>query len=382
MKRTATSRPTSSAGAPVDVLVIDDEASIREGCLQALEEMGYHTAVAEDGARGLEVLEELHPRVVLLDLRMPGVSGIEVLERLPGIDPRIIPIVITGYGTLDTAVTSMKLGAVDFLNKPFDPDQLLGVVERALRQHAAFEAVPEVVQATPPVEPRPKGREDLLLDGLETMGEAYALGERDGAFARELRALEAEAVQHARQLGQVRERERAIRELTADLRQVDQVIARHGFKRSALIQVLLDLQAEKHWLPRHDLMWISRRLGIPMARILEVVHFYEAFSLEPQGEHLVQVCSGTACHVRRAPELRATVSALLGIQPGETDPEGRVTLKQVGCLGCCALAPVLKVDDTTYSNPSLRELRAIFATASERRPAARKQEKEARSCRG
>lgn len=355
-----------TAGTSVDVVVIDDDESIREGCRLALEGQGYRAAVVADGSQGLRLLESARPPVVLLDLRMPGVSGMEVLQRLPAIDPRIVPIVITGYGTAETAVEAMKLGAFDFIGKPFDPDQLVDVVARGMDRWSAF-VPPPSLEARETV--RPSGPDtaegDALLKGLEVV-EAYCrLGKARTSLEAELDALEAEATYHARRLGKVREREKTLHDLLADLRAVDAIIARHDFKRSALIQILLDVQAEKRWLPRHVLSWISRRLSVPLGRILEIATFYEAFSLEPQGRHLFQVCTGTACHVRRAPALAATVSEVLGLAPGETDPQLRYTLKEVHCLGCCALAPVLKVDDVYYTSPSLKQLKQIVARCDE-----------------
>ena len=88
------------------VLVIDDEESIREGCRQTLDEQGYKTAVAQDGESGLTLAEELKPNVVLVDLRMPGMDGMEVIEKIRLLDRNIVPIVITGYGSIESAVAA------------------------------------------------------------------------------------------------------------------------------------------------------------------------------------------------------------------------------------------------------------------------------------
>lgn len=345
----------------VDVVVIDDEESIREGCRQALESEGYHALVANDGQQGMRMVEMTKPRLVLLDLRMPSIGGIEVLEKLPAIDPHVVPIIITGYGTVDTAVASMKLGAFDFIAKPFDMNQLLEVVTRAMARHARAverEAPRAVLQSLPPA--RDLTEADVLLQGLEFLGQAYSLGLSERSLSDQLRALEAEARHHAGRLGEIRQRERTIQELVSDLKLVDGIIERHGFKKNALIQILLEVQVAKRWLPRHIILWVSRRLNIPQARIYSIATFYEAFSLTPQGAHTVQVCTGTACHVRNSAGLLSMVSSVLGIRPGETDAGMNFTLKTVNCLGCCALAPVMKIDDSYYGDPSLKELRTIF----------------------
>jgi NADH-quinone oxidoreductase subunit E len=354
----ASTYPHAPQSPRVDVVVIDDDDSIRDSCRQTLESEGYRVLVAADGMEGLDLLKRARPRVVLLDLRMPGVSGLDVLEKLPGIDPNVIPIIITAYGTIDVAVETMRLGAFDFLTKPLDIDRLLGVVEKGLRKYEGLlsEMAVSKPEASRPSEP------DILLKGLETLGQYYSLGLHDHTLAGELRALETEAQYHSKVLGQIREKEKSIAELLADLRLVDEVIERHGFRKSALIQILLDIQGAKNWLPRHTLLWVWRRLNIPLALIYQVAQFYEAFSLKPQGRHIVQVCTGTACHVQRAPEFLATVSALLGIKEGETDSKLLFTLKTAHCFGCCALAPVMRVDETYHRNQPLKQLKAIFSS--------------------
>jgi len=119
-----------------NIVVIDDEESIREGCRQSLEAEGYRIRPAGDGTEGLRLIEQFRPEVVLVDLRMPGLSGMDVIARLREMDPSIVPIVITGYGSIDNAVEAMKRGACDFVTKPFDPEGLLKVVERGMARHA------------------------------------------------------------------------------------------------------------------------------------------------------------------------------------------------------------------------------------------------------
>lgn len=114
------------------VLVMDDEAVIREGCQRILTKNGWEVLTAPDGNAGLSLAEDPSEiEVVLLDLKMPGISGMEVLERLLERDPSLPVVVITGYATVDSAVEAMKKGAYDFIAKPFTPDQLRLVVERA-----------------------------------------------------------------------------------------------------------------------------------------------------------------------------------------------------------------------------------------------------------
>jgi two-component system phosphate regulon sensor histidine kinase PhoR len=129
----------------VKILVIDDEAIMRDGCARILSRDGWSVITAENGEHGLQKIRS-HPDeidVVLLDLMMPGMSGMEVLDRIREIDTNLLVIVITGYATVESAVEAMKKGAYDFTAKPFTPDQLrLGVMraleKRLLQKEADF----------------------------------------------------------------------------------------------------------------------------------------------------------------------------------------------------------------------------------------------------
>lgn len=119
------------------ILVVDDEEIMREGCTRILSKEDWEVVTAENGEAGLKAIEEAEGfDVVLLDLMMPGISGIEVLEAVQRTDANLLVIVITGYATVESAVEAMKKGAYDFVPKPFTPDQLRIVVKRALDKRA------------------------------------------------------------------------------------------------------------------------------------------------------------------------------------------------------------------------------------------------------
>lgn len=189
---------------------------------------------------------------------------------------------------------------------------------------------------------------DILLRGLELLSEYYSLGLDRPPLNVELKKLEEEAMHHFQELKRIKRREESVREMVQELRDVDEIIDEYNGDKSALIQVLLKIQAKNHWLPKPALMWVSERLDIPMSQILNIATFYKAFSLDPQGEHLVRVCLGTACHVRGGPKVLDAAEQFLGVKSGETTSDLKFTLESVNCLGCCALGPVMMVDDAHY----------------------------------
>lgn len=116
------------------IVVIDDDYAMRLSCRKILEKSGFKVETFEDGVQGLEGVARLKPGLVVVDLKMPGMSGLEVIGRVHAIDPDIILVVITGYATIDTAVEAMKSGAYDFLPKPFAPDELRLIVNRGFER--------------------------------------------------------------------------------------------------------------------------------------------------------------------------------------------------------------------------------------------------------
>lgn len=116
------------------VLVIDDEEMIRDACAQALRKEGCVVETAEDGETGLAVFDSFSPDLVLVDLKMPGMSGLEVLDEIEKRDPKVVQIVITGFATIALAVAAMKKGAYDFVAKPSTPDEIRAAVGRGLEK--------------------------------------------------------------------------------------------------------------------------------------------------------------------------------------------------------------------------------------------------------
>ena len=161
--------------------------------------------------------------------------------------------------------------------------------------------------------------------------------------------------------GQLSNIPETVRQIAQELGNTENIIDKHNADKSALIQILLEIQKENRWLPRDTLMVVSEKLDVPLSQVYRVATFYKAFSLIPQGRHLFTVCVGTACHVRGSPRLLDRVEDALKIKPEETSKDQKFTLETVNCLGCCALGPVMVVDGEYHSNPSSKEIGELVA---------------------
>ncbi|WP_316966115.1 NADH-quinone oxidoreductase subunit NuoE family protein [Candidatus Methanocrinis natronophilus] len=134
---------------------------------------------------------------------------------------------------------------------------------------------------------------------------------------------------------------------------MDEIIGRYQGQEGFLIQLLLDLQGELHWIPREVISHLSERLGVPKSQIYRIASFYKAVNLTPVGRHMIQVCMGTACQVRGAQKVLDYAASKLDIGPEETTPDLAFSLRKVNCLGCCSMGPVMTVDGEYHGGVTL-----------------------------
>lgn len=287
----------------LNILVIDDELGLREGCRRICESEGFHVLVAENGRSGLDIAASNKISCALIDLKLPDMDGLEVLKEIRRIDAEIIPIIISGHGTIEVAVEAMKLGAYNFVAKPFTPDELMDVVNKGLSEK--------------------KERQE----GLEKTQE---------------------------------HRERAVDDLNS-MTIVDEIIARYEYRDSALIAILQDIQKQFNYLPQNLLRYVALRLNVPLPRVYSISTFYKAFSLKPRGRHLIDVCLGTACHVRGGMNIMERLERELGVKNGETTYDEKFSVKSVRCVGCCGLAPVIVIDDEFHGKLNQEQIPKILA---------------------
>jgi NADH:ubiquinone oxidoreductase subunit E len=135
-----------------------------------------------------------------------------------------------------------------------------------------------------------------------------------------------------------------------DLALTDEILERYPRAEPSLIQVLQDVQRAYNYLPCDALVKVAETLEVPLAKVFSVSTFYKAFALDPQGETIVKVCTGTACHIRGADMLVEELERQLGVGPDQTTEDFKFTVKTVNCVGACAMAPVVIVGEKYWGS--------------------------------
>jgi len=136
----------------------------------------------------------------------------------------------------------------------------------------------------------------------------------------------------------------------SDLGKAEEILGRYPQEEPALIQVLQDVHRAYNYLPCDVLERVAEALDVPLAKVFSVSTFYKAFSLEPQGDTIVKVCTGTACHIRGAGQLVEEFERQLGVGPDETTEDFKFTVKTVNCVGACAMAPLVIVGEKYFGS--------------------------------
>lgn len=147
--------------------------------------------------------------------------------------------------------------------------------------------------------------------------------------------------------------------------EVGRILCEHDKKRGILIHTLQKIQEDNGYLPGDILMRLSRKLDLPLAEIYSVASFYKQFHFTPRGRKVVRVCMGTACYVRGAKNVLATLENEFSIKGGETTEDLALTLETVGCIGCCGLAPVATVNEDVVGEIGARKLNTLIKSIKE-----------------
>ena len=145
-----------------------------------------------------------------------------------------------------------------------------------------------------------------------------------------------------------------------EVSKIDGIIRQYGGRESAILAILQDIQSEEKYLPKETLEYVSQRMEIPLGQVFRIATFYNALSLKPRGRHKIDVCLGTASHVRGGERILGKLERDLGVSVGETTKDKRFTLESVHCVGCCSLGPVAVVDGDVYGRLSSDKVPALL----------------------
>lgn len=151
-----------------------------------------------------------------------------------------------------------------------------------------------------------------------------------------------------------------------DFSLLETILEEYADVKGSLITILQKTQEIYGYLPVEAVLYISKKTGLKVTKIMGVATFYSQFRLNPVGKYLIMLCQGTACHVNGSQRLEKTINEYLGIRDGETTEDGLFTLKNVACLGCCSLSPVMMINDETYGSLTPEKAIAIFKELRER----------------
>jgi NADH-quinone oxidoreductase subunit E len=145
-----------------------------------------------------------------------------------------------------------------------------------------------------------------------------------------------------------------------EVSKIDGIIRQYGGRDSAILAILQDIQAEEKYLPKETLEYVSQRMQIPLGQVFRIATFYNALSLKPRGRHKIDVCLGTACHVRGGEKILDKLERDLNISVGETTKDKRFTVEAVHCVGCCSLGPVAVIDGDVHGRLSQDKVPALL----------------------
>jgi NADH-quinone oxidoreductase subunit E/NADP-reducing hydrogenase subunit HndA len=275
-----------SNGMKGSVLVVDDEQIVLKSCERILVPEGYEVNTAASAKTALEMLDTSQYDLIITDLKMPEMDGLEFMRLVRRKNPDINIVVITGYPSQESIKEALSLRIIDYLPKPFSPAHLLEVTNNAiLLKKKGVAPEPEVEDYT---------------------------------------------------------------EIVAT--KLNDIIKGYKNKPGSLIPVLQEAQELVGYLPPVVQRHIARGLRMPVSEVHGVVSFYSFFTMKPKGKHNIRVCLGTACYVKGAEEIVKKFSDGLKLEVGGITSDKKFSLETVRCLGACGLAPVVVIDKDTHGS--------------------------------
>ncbi len=319
------------------MLVIDDDNLVLSSCRRIFEEEGFQVVTSQSPEQGLSLVMDTYFDVVLCDWMMPGLDGMDVITRLDETSPGSAVVMISGYPSIERATEAMKRGAMDYVAKPFSPDEIVGKVNEALKRKKA---------------------EEIRI--IERFGRLTRTGHISFPNIDEkmLQAL-SDAIDERRRI----ETRPSLESLSKPerLKEISiAVLEKYERNPNKLIAVLQAIHSYAGYLAPESIALIADELHMSEHDIFGTASFYAQFKFQRPGRHHIKVCTGTACFVGGGSVILEAAKSKLCIAPGQTTKDGLFSLERVACLGCCALAPVVTIDDEVHGQMSPAKLfRAI-----------------------
>jgi NADH:ubiquinone oxidoreductase subunit E/CheY-like chemotaxis protein len=319
------------------MLVIDDDPMVLSSCLRIFEAEAFYVVTTTSPEEGLSLVLDTYFDVILCDWMMPGLDGMEVITRLEQTSPGSAVVMISGYPSIERATEAMKRGAMDYVAKPFTPDEIVRAVNEAIQRKEAEEV--KIVERFGRL--AKTGHISLpSIDKKMLQALSVAIEER--------RRIETKP-----SLESLSEPER-LKEITLA------VLDKYNRDTNNLIGMLQAVHSYAGYLSYETIGLIARELHISEHDIFGTASFYAQFRFEEPGKHHIRVCTGTACFVGGGGVILEAVKSRLDIIPGQTSEDGLFSLERVACMGCCALGPVVTIDDQVNGKMSPAKLsRAI-----------------------
>jgi len=146
---------------------------------------------------------------------------------------------------------------------------------------------------------------------------------------------------------------------------IEKIIQKYPREKRFALAAMQDMQQEFTYVPREGLSFLAEYLSCHFSELFAMATFYKALFLEPRGRHIIKLCDGTACHIGGSQHALDCVNRRLGIVPGQTSPDGLFSLEKVNCVGACAFAPVITIDDKPYAKMNDEKISAVLASYRE-----------------
>ena len=143
-------------------------------------------------------------------------------------------------------------------------------------------------------------------------------------------------------------------------KKIEEITNQYPREQRYALAIMQDIQREFHYIPQEAFPLIKERVGSPQGQLFALATFYKALSLTPKGKHIIKLCDGTACHMKGASNLVGGIQRHLGIGPDESTEDGQFSLELVNCVGSCALAPVMIIDESYYPKVTMDALPGIL----------------------